>query len=102
MPPPSSSQAEVSISQRSGAVEAATLSGPAGQPDADAGASRVGFASVDYKEAGEKSMLHMSGQAAPGTRVMLYIDNQFAGIATADATGSWSYSGNKLLTGGHH
>ena len=45
-------------------------------------------------------MLHMSGQAAPGTRVMLYVDNQFSGIATADATGSWSFSGNKQLNGG--
>ena len=60
----------------------------------------MGFRLRDYEDAGEKSMLHMSGQAAPGTRVALYIDNQFAGMATADATGSWSFSGNKRLTGG--
>jgi hypothetical protein len=108
MPPPSSEQAELSPPpQRHAPVEAAALNAPAApapQSDSDAagGAGRVGFASVDYEDAGEKSMLHMSGQAAPGTRVILYVDNQFAGLATADATGSWSFSGNKVLTGGNH
>ena len=108
MPPPSSDQAEIAVQSRQPSMEAAALNVSPAQPEKDtvgSGASsgnRVGFASVDYEDAGEKSMLHMSGQAAPGTRVMLYIDNQFEGIATADATGSWSYSGNKLLPGGNH
>ena len=104
MPPPFSEQAEISVPQRQGSVEAAALNAPSAQAEKETAASgnRVGFASVDYEEAGEKSMLHMSGQATPGTRIILYIDNQFAGMATADATGSWSYSGNKLLTGGNH
>jgi LysM repeat protein len=104
MPPPSSEQAEISVSQRQAPVEAAALSAPSAQSEKETAGNgnRVGFASVDYEEAGEKSMLHMSGQATPGTRIVLYIDNQFAGMATADATGSWSYSGNKLLTGGNH
>jgi nucleoid-associated protein YgaU len=103
MPPPSSEQAEMSVPGQSG-IGATALNTPAARPENDAAGSgsRVGFASVDYEEAGEKSMLHMSGQAAPGTRVMLYIDNQFNGIVTADATGSWSFSGNKQLTGGNH
>jgi nucleoid-associated protein YgaU len=99
MPPPSSEQADVQSS-----IEAAALGAAAPQLEKPApeSASRVGFASVDYEDSGEKSMLHLSGQAAPGTRVMLYVDNQFNGMATADATGSWSFSGNKQLTGGTH
>lgn len=104
MPPPSSDQAEISVPQRQAPVEAAALNAPAAQPEKDTAGSgsRVGFASVDYEEAGEKSMLYMSGQAAPGTRILLYVDDQFEGMATADATGSWSFSGNKQLTRGNH
>ena len=101
--PPSSDQADISLAQRQPPVEAAVLNTPASQAEKETpGGSRVGFASVDYEDAGEKSMLHMSGQAAPGTRVVLYVDNQFAGMATADATGSWSFSGNKVLSGRNH
>lgn len=64
--------------------------------------SRVGFSALDYEEAGPKSMLHMSGQATPGARLMLYIDNEFAGTTAADATGRWTFSGNRELTGGGH
>lgn len=91
--------------RQSGSFETATLNVPEGMPGGKAGpghSAQVGFASVDYEEAGEKSMLHMSGQGVPGTRVMLYIDNEFAGMATADATGNWSYSGNRQLSGGNH
>lgn len=103
MPPPSGDQADISASQRQVPVEAALkASGAQPEKDVSGNGSRVGIASVDYEDAGEKSMLHMSGQAAPGTRVVLYVDNQFVGMATADATGSWSFSGNKLLTGGNH
>lgn len=103
MPPPSSDQADVPVPGEA-TVGATAVSSPAGEPEKDTAGSgnRVGFASVDYEEAGEKSMLHMSGQAAPGTRVALYVDNQFSGIATADATGSWSFSGNKQLNGANH
>jgi nucleoid-associated protein YgaU len=99
MPPPSSEQPDVQSS-----IEAAALGAAAPQLEkaAPESANRVGFASVDYEDSGEKSMLHLSGQAVPGTRVMLYVDNQFNGVATADATGSWSFSANKLLTGGTH
>jgi nucleoid-associated protein YgaU len=104
MPPPPSEQAEIVVPDQPGAASA-TLAAPQERPaskDAAAGSGRVGFASVDYEDAEEKSMLHMSGQAAPGTRVMLYVDEQFNGIATSDATGSWSFSGNKKLTPGSH
>lgn len=64
--------------------------------------NQVGFASVDYEDAGEKSMLHLNGHAQPGSRVMLYVDNQFAGAATVDATGSWSFANNRQMGGGSH
>jgi LysM repeat protein len=64
--------------------------------------NQVSFASVDYEDAGEKSMLHLNGNAQPGARVMLYIDNQFAGAAPVDATGSWSFANNRELGGGTH
>ena len=104
MPAPSSDQAEISVPRRPDSVEAVMLNTPADQAEKDTptNASGVGFASVDYEEAGEKSMLHMSGQAAPGTSIMLYVNNKFEGIATADATGSWSFTGNKLLPSGNH
>jgi LysM repeat protein len=105
MPAPPADQPEIAVQQRQPSVEAATLSIPAPQPEKDTAASgnRVGFASIDFEDAGEKSMLHMSGQAAPGARIMLYVDNHFEGIATADATGSWSFSGQKRLPpGGNH
>ncbi|WP_210191667.1 LysM peptidoglycan-binding domain-containing protein [Rhodomicrobium vannielii] len=79
--------------------ETATVAVP--QPDA-APPSPIGFASVDYEDGGAKSMLHMNGQGTPGTRVMLYVDNEYFGTATADATGTWSFSGNRVLSGGAH
>jgi nucleoid-associated protein YgaU len=75
---------------------------PANGSSAAAPQNQVGFASVDYEDAGEKSMLHLNGHAQPGSRVMLYVDNQFAGAATVDATGSWSFSNNRQLGGGSH
>jgi nucleoid-associated protein YgaU len=68
----------------------------------DAEAAIVGFVSVDYEDAGEKSMIFMNGHAKPDTRVAVYVDNQLAGTETADATGRWSYSGNRQLKGGSH
>jgi nucleoid-associated protein YgaU len=75
------------------------------KPDAYAAAetaNSVGFAAVDYEDAGEKSMIFMNGHAKPDTRVAVYVDNKLAGTATADATGSWSFSGNRQLEGGRH
>jgi nucleoid-associated protein YgaU len=109
MPPPSIEEARASDNtQQAAPAEAANLTTPAAAPDQPspspnpAPSHRIGFASVDYEEGGDKSMLHMSGQASPGARVMLYVDNQFQGSAAADATGSWSFSANRLLAGGSH
>lgn len=75
---------------------------PADAAAVNKGASMIGFASVDYEEAGEKSMLFMNGHAAPDSRVALYADRMHMGTVTADATGRWSYAGNRQLSGGRH
>jgi nucleoid-associated protein YgaU len=65
-------------------------------------ASLIGFASVDFEDAGEKSMLFMSGHAKPDSRVALFVNDQLLGTVTTDATGSWNFSGNRWLSGGRH
>ena len=101
MPPQRAENATASASDPSAAqADIAPL-----KPDAYAAAetaNSVGFAAVDYEDAGEKSMIFMNGHAKPDTRVAVYVDNKLAGTATADATGSWSFSGNRRLEGGRH
>jgi nucleoid-associated protein YgaU len=75
---------------------------PSDQATVNQGASMIGVASVDYEEAGEKSMLFMSGHATPDSRIALYADRAHLGTVTADATGRWSYAGNRQLSGGRH
>lgn len=62
----------------------------------------IGFASVDYEDAEQKSMIFINGVGTPGSRVAIYVDNIFAGFVVADATGSWSFSDNRQLQGGSH
>ena len=102
MPPPSTEIASGTL-DAPGAPGTASGVLPRPSPEAVASAAnQIGFASVDYEDAGEKSMLYMSGHAQPGSRVALYVDNQLAGTVTADATGSWSFSINDPLTPGSH
>ncbi len=99
MPPPSTDVA----SAESQATGAGSINGPSASPEIAArSAKRIGVSSVDYEDAGEKSMLYISGHAEPGARVMVYVDNRLAGSVTADATGSWSFSTNRELSGGGH
>lgn len=99
----SPSQLGGSRTSQNAELQTAILTPPRPNSDVVAeSAGQIGFASVDYEEAGEKSMLHLNGHANPDARVALYVDNEPAGIATADATGSWSFSGNKQLEGGRH
>ncbi|MGF1621506.1 MAG: LysM peptidoglycan-binding domain-containing protein [Rhodomicrobiaceae bacterium] len=65
-------------------------------------ASLIGFASVDFEDAGEKSMLFMNGHAKPDSRVALFVNDQLLGTVKTDATGSWNFSGNRWLSGGRH
>lgn len=62
----------------------------------------VGFASVDYEDADQKSMVFINGIATPGSRVAVYVDNDLAGIAVVEASGKWSYADNRELTSGTH
>lgn len=62
----------------------------------------IGIASVDYEEAGEKSMLFLNGHATPGARIALFADDTALGTVTADATGRWGFVGNRQLKGGRH
>jgi nucleoid-associated protein YgaU len=65
-------------------------------------APAVGFASIDYEDADQKSMVFINGIGTPGSRVGVYINNKFAGFAVADASGSWSFSDNRQLDAGKH
>jgi nucleoid-associated protein YgaU len=92
-----------SLEAQHAAGETAGAKSPAANLEsADQAENQISFASVDYEEAGEKSMLHLNGQASPDARVAVYVNNELAGTATSDATGSWSFSGNRQLDGGKH
>jgi nucleoid-associated protein YgaU len=65
-------------------------------------ASQVSFTSIDYEQAEGRNMVFLSGRGTPGSRLMLYIDNEFAGMATIDATGSWTFKAARELAGGSH
>jgi hypothetical protein len=56
---------------------------------APSGANRSGSLSVDVIDYDDKGQLIISGRAAPGARVNLYLDNGFIGRADADAKGDW-------------
>jgi nucleoid-associated protein YgaU len=102
VPPATEPSAARSSSAQTAKFEASPAKPAASGQKAGAPENQVGFASVDYEDAGEKSMLHLNGHAQPGSRVMLYVDNQFAGAATVDATGSWNFTKNRQLGGGSH
>jgi nucleoid-associated protein YgaU len=76
---------------------AVTDSAPAAGPE-----QVVGFASVDYEDADQKSMVYVTGIGTPGARVAVYINNNFVGFAVADASGNWSFADNRQLEGGTH
>ena len=64
--------------------------------------SQVSFMSVDYEQAGDRSKIFINGRASPGSRVMVYIGDAFAGTATADISGSWTFQGSRQLGAGSH
>src|SRR3546814_8921734 len=45
--------------------------------------------SVDYDEGGRAVV---GGRAAPGTRMLIYLDNRLVGDTVAGAEGRWSYA----------
>lgn len=68
----------------------------AGQP-ATAGDGMVHIESVNYDDSGR---LDVTGTAAPGGLVHLYLDNEFIGRAAAGPNGRWEASPNKIVPPG--
>ncbi|MEO1191502.1 MAG: LysM peptidoglycan-binding domain-containing protein [Pseudomonadota bacterium] len=66
-----------------------------GVEDRPADALRI--LAVDYDDTGR---LRLSGQAAPGTSVLLYVGATFLGRRVADAEGRWNFVPNEALAEG--
>lgn len=67
---------------RDGSAPAKVLQTPGGGPK-----PQVAVASVDYDNRGDVAL---SGTAAPGSTVQIYVDNEPIGRATADQQGHWT------------
>ncbi|MBC8049773.1 MAG: LysM peptidoglycan-binding domain-containing protein [Chitinophagales bacterium] len=68
----------------------------------DVAPSRVEFEALDYEKNGQGGKIFMSGKAAANSRVMLYINDAFAGFATAGPNGAWTFAGANDLPSGTH
>jgi nucleoid-associated protein YgaU len=62
----------------------------------------VAFSAVDYEDEEAAGRLYLSGTAAPGARIALYLDNRFIGSTTTDVDGSWAFSVTDILDAGQH
>lgn len=59
----------------------------------------VSFSAVDYEVAGDGSgQIFLSGDAAAGTRVQLYLNNKRIGETVASADGSWTFRTDSTLS----
>ena len=65
-------------------------------------AAQVSFTSVDFEETNGRNTVFLSGRGTPGSRLMLYLDNEFAGTSMVDATGSWTFKAVRDLPPGTH
>jgi nucleoid-associated protein YgaU len=102
---PQSAPAVVALSQDN----APTRILQSGQPDAIATDSvgspdhqTVTFSSVDYEDKAETGRVYLSGTAAPGARIALYLDNRFIGSTKAQVDGSWEFALTDILDAGRH
>jgi nucleoid-associated protein YgaU len=68
----------------------------------EAAPAQVTFTSIDYEQLDGRNTVYLTGRAAPAARIMLYVDNEFTGTTTTDATGSWSFKGIRELNSGKH
>jgi nucleoid-associated protein YgaU len=64
--------------------------------------NQVSIATIDYEDADGRNTMHMTGHASPGSRVMLYVENELAGTAMADTTGKWDFSAIRTLANKSH
>ena len=71
-------------------------------PSSEQSSTQVSFTSVDYEQATGRSTVFLSGRGTPGSRLMLYLDNEFTGTVTVDATGSWTFKAVRDLPAGTH
>jgi hypothetical protein len=76
--------------------------GPATLLQAPGGAGSGGKLLLETADYDEKGSTTISGQAAPGARVELYVDNSHAGGAKADAEGRWSVTPGRTLPPGEY
>lgn len=74
----------------------------AAAPSVDAAPPRVEFEALDYEKNGQGGKVFMSGKAAANSRVMLYINDAFAGFVTTSPNGAWTFSGANDLPSGTH
>lgn len=70
------------------------------QDKTDAAVPLLAFDAVDYEEAPAPGQVFMSGQAEPGARIFVYLDNRFLGMTTADDEGDWSVARPQALAAG--
>lgn len=60
---------------------------------------KLGLGAVDYGEHGD---MRLAGQAPPGARVRVYVDNRAVGTATAAPDGRWTLSPERPIAPGTH
>jgi nucleoid-associated protein YgaU len=90
---------------RDGAGAARVLQRPEGSPANAAGtpaSEKPSALSLDTVEYDEQGRVALSGRAAPGARVQIYLGNQPVATATADAAGEWSATSARPVAPGPH
>jgi nucleoid-associated protein YgaU len=93
----SGSQSMAVLLPRQGQGAAKPLQLPPGPPPASGSAPQIDV--IQYDGAGH---LSVSGRAAPGERVLLYVDNKPAGEARADANGGWTIKPGETVAAGNY
>jgi nucleoid-associated protein YgaU len=74
----------------------------ASQSPADApGTEKPAGLSVDAVEYDEQGRIALSGRAAPGAKVRIYLGNEPVATATADAAGGWSATSAQAIKSGN-
>jgi hypothetical protein len=87
-------QGAIALRVPEGGGPATVMQGPVG-----GGGGKLSLDTADYDEKGSTTI---AGQAAPGARVELYVDNSHAGGAKADAEGRWSVTPERALPPGDY
>ena len=86
---------------RNGAGPARVLQCPASASPAQPGATeKPTVLAVDSVEYDEQGRIALSGHAAPGAKVQIYLGDQPLAVATADDSGGWSATSARAVTPG--